>query len=578
MKNGSYYGIDFGTTNTSVYLYNYEQGKGSREAGYGTDGKDLTPFSSCIAISKTVKNDFKFGREVKEKINEYADYYQIITSFKSLLGTDQEIVVNGMRFTGKALAALFLNHVKETVRRIRPDFDEAVFSIPVDFSARARTELLEAAERVGIKVKGFVSESSSAYISKVKDIKAFSKVMVIDFGGGTLDLSILNLKHNQVYEDAVYGIKFGGDDIDKELAMRLMPKVYPGVSFEELESRRKDKLMNEVERMKIEFSEYDDYTMTLGEGSKPVDIDYDMFSDIITPLITENVLNSILKIMEKANVSPENIDAVILAGGSSGLRPFADIILSLFGEDKIIFDDENNRYQWMVAKGAAITSAIDCDFRLSDDICILLSDGETYPILKKDVNKVGDQSEPISFSLTTDSYDAHFIFTDSTGKNRYATISVNAKGYVDEKFVLSVIIGKDQIARVVIKNDYMGTGYQVQHEINKLRFYYDLKEVNDNNSDITSEDSRAIISMNIIVHGRRSGEFQLISYDGKLNEHTSNPSVQMFIPFIVKGKEKLLPVSLVDVEKAIYVPKMNFEVFVDSIDPQNVELRKTYSS
>ena len=73
MKNGSYYGIDFGTTNTSVYLYNYEQGKGSREAGYGTDGKDLTPFSSCIAISKTVKNDFKFGREVREKINEYAD-------------------------------------------------------------------------------------------------------------------------------------------------------------------------------------------------------------------------------------------------------------------------------------------------------------------------------------------------------------------------------------------------------------------------------------------------------------------------------------------------------------------------
>ncbi len=70
--------------------------------------------------------------------------------------------------------------------------------------------------------------------------------MVIDFGGGTLDLSILNLKHNQVYEDAVYGIKFGGDDIDKELALRLMPKVYPDVSFEELESRRKDKLMNEV--------------------------------------------------------------------------------------------------------------------------------------------------------------------------------------------------------------------------------------------------------------------------------------------------------------------------------------------
>lgn len=98
MKNGSYYGIDFGTTNTSVFLYNYEQGKGSMGTGYGTDGKDLTPFSSCIAISKTIKNDFKFGREVKERINEYADDYQIITSFKSLLGTDREIVVNNVRY------------------------------------------------------------------------------------------------------------------------------------------------------------------------------------------------------------------------------------------------------------------------------------------------------------------------------------------------------------------------------------------------------------------------------------------------------------------------------------------------
>ncbi|MCI7351454.1 MAG: Hsp70 family protein [Ruminococcus sp.] len=476
MKNGAYYGIDFGTTNTSVYLYNYEQGKGAIEAGYGTDGKDITPFSSCIAISKTEKNVFKFGREVKEKINEFAEDYKIVTSFKSLLGSE-EITVNGERYNGRRLAALFLNYVKNTVRAERPDFEEAVFSIPVDFSAKARTDLLDAAKSVGIMVKGFVSESSSAYISKVKDIRACSKVLVIDFGGGTLDLSILTLKQNKVYEDAVYGVKFGGDDIDKELALRLMPKVYPGVPFEELDSKRKDKLMNEVERMKIEFSSYDDYTMTLGGGTRPVYIDYDTFSDIITPLITKNVLDSILKVMEKANVSPENIDAVILAGGSSGLRPFGEIILSLFGEDKIIFDDENNRYQWMVAKGAAITSAVNCEFRLSDDICILLSDGETYPILRKDINKVGDKSDSVSFSLTTDAFDAHFIFTDSTGKNRYAVVSVNAKGYIDEQFDLSVEIGKDQIARVIIRNSYISDDYREVREINKLRFYYDLNDI-----------------------------------------------------------------------------------------------------
>ena len=477
MKSGAYYGIDFGTTNTSVYLYNYEQGTGAIETRFGDSKDHDKPFSSCIAISKTQKKDFKYGREVKEKLNEYAEDYKIVTSFKSLLGTEEEIVVNNVRYNGKKLAAMFLRHIKNTIRNDRLDFKEAIFSIPVDFSVKARTDLLAAAEAVGIAVKGFVSESSAAYISKVQDMKAFSKVLVIDFGGGTLDLSILNLKQNKIYEDAVYGIKFGGDNIDKELALRIMPKIYPDTSFDELDSKKKDKLMNEVERMKIEFSDYDDYTITMGEGTKPGNIDFDMFSDIITPLLTENVLQAILTVMEKANVSPENIDAVILAGGSSGLRPFADIILSLFGEEKIIFDNENNQYQWIVARGAAITSAANCEFRLSDDICILLSDGECYPILKKDVNKVGDQSEPLSFSLTTDTQDAHFIFTDSSGKNRYATISVDAKGYIDEQFDLFVEIGKDQIAKIVIKNNSIGNDYCVRRDINQLRFYYDLSAI-----------------------------------------------------------------------------------------------------
>lgn len=474
MKNGAFYGIDFGTTNTSVYLFNHEQGRGSIEAAYGSDGKDITPLSSCIAISKTVAGDFKYGREVKERINEYAQDYKIVKSFKSLLGTDEEITVNNVRYNGKKLTALFLKYLKDTVCAQRNDFKDAVFSIPVDFSPKARTELLEAATEVGFNVKGFISESSAAYISKIKEIKAFNKVMVIDFGGGTLDISILNVSRNKVYESAVYGVKFGGDDIDKELAQRMMPKIYPGISFDELDSKKKDKLMNEIERMKIEFSQYDDYTITLGEGARPVFVDYDTFSDIVVPLISTTALNTILKAMELANINSENIDSVILAGGSSNLKPFSEIILSLFGEEKIIFDDENNRYQWMVAKGAAITSACECKFNLGDDLCVLLNDGTTYPILRKDINKAGDSSAELSFSITDDSTDAHFIFTDSTGNKRYATILVNSKGYLNEKFVLNVEIGEDQIARIKIRNSSMGASYEEVREINKLRFYYDL--------------------------------------------------------------------------------------------------------
>lgn len=483
MKNGAYYGIDFGTTNTSVYMYCYEEGKGSLESGYGTDGSDIAPFSSCMAIPLSGNGGIRFGREVKEKINEYSESCRIITSFKSLLGTSEEIAVNGIRYDGRKLAALFLEYVRKTVIAERQDFKEAVFSVPVDFSAAARTDLLEAAKAAGITVKGFVSESSAAYISKAREMRECSKVMVIDFGGGTLDMSILRLTHDQVHEEAVYGIKFGGDDIDRELAERLMPKIYPGYSFEWLESRKKDKLMNEIERMKIAFADIDcdEYTVTLGEGVRPVTIDYETFYGIVTPLITSKAFNAVIKAMEKADVSQESIDAVILAGGSSKLRPFGDIILSMFGEDKCVFDDK--RYQWMVAKGAAVTSAIDCEFRLSDDICVLLSDGETYPVLKKDINKVGDRSGTLSFSLTSDDHDAHFIFTDSAGKNRYAVISVKAKGFIDEKLEMYIEIGMDQVARVVIKNSCIGDDYKEEQEINKLRFYYDLSGMGDNKND-----------------------------------------------------------------------------------------------
>ena len=473
MKNGNYYGIDFGTTNTSVFLYKCVSGELAKSAKFGTDGKDIYPFSSCIAISKNDVADIKFGKEVKDHINELANDYRIITSFKSFLGTDKEIEVAGERFNGKKLVSIFLKYVKKVVNE--DDFTEAIFSIPVDFSSDARRDLLEAAEAANIKVKGFVSESSSAYISKIMDIKAYSKVLVIDWGGGTLDLSILKLKENKIYEDAVYGAKYGGDDIDKELAERISPKVFQNESFESLDPSRKDRLMRNIEQMKIAFSSSDDdYNVILGKDSKLFSMDYESFNDIIYFLITNNVIKPILDFMSKNNITPESIDAVILAGGSSQIRTFADYIKELFGEDRIIFDDE---YQWMVAKGAALTSVINCEFKLSDDVSVLLSDNETFPIFKKDIDGVGSESNEITFSLVDDSSDAHFIFTDSKGKNKYGRISVRTKGYYDEKIVLKAKINKDQIARISISNSSISSDYKEEIELNKLKFYYDLSSL-----------------------------------------------------------------------------------------------------
>lgn len=480
MSTGKFIGIDFGTTNTAVCLINKDE-FGTKITSFGEDGN--FPFSSIVAIPKT-DDKLLFGRDVRANRQQYSENYTIITSMKSYLGTDKEFPVGNNRYTAEDISAAFLQYIKQSIQnRYKTDITEAVFAFPVDFSPTARRSLNNAAQRAGIKVKGFVSESTAAYIANTKETKAFSKVMVVDWGGGTLDISILNLKSNRVYESAVYGEKIGGDDIDKELAYRLHARLAKqqgiNVSFDDMSAENKDQIIAACENAKIEFSDFEeDYIITLrnyGEfGTKSINLDYETFEDIIKPLITKNVLSTIDKAMKIANVTSSGIDAVILVGGSSNLKPFANAMVNVFGADKIIIPSS---VQWSVAQGAAHICSMNNEYKLSDDICVLLSDDTLYPILKKEKDGVNKKIESVTFSLTEDANDAHFIFTNSSKSNIYGKLNIPTKGFLKEKLVLSAEIGEDQIATVTINNNTMGTDCIEKLEINKLSFYYDLNEV-----------------------------------------------------------------------------------------------------
>ena len=308
--------------------------------------------------------------------------------------------------------------------------------------------------------------------------------MVIDWGGGTLDISILDLNQNKVFESAVYGEKIGGDDIDRELAYRLHARLANqygiNIAFDDMSPENKDQMISACENAKIEFSDFEeDNILTLRNygqfGTKTITLEYEDFDKIVTPIITKNVLSTIEKAMKIANVTSAGIDAVILVGGSSKLKPFANAMENLFKSDKIILPSS---VQWSVAEGAAYIAAMNNEYLLNDDICVLLSDDTQYPILQKGKDGVNKTIESITFSLTEDANDAHFIFTNSSKSNVYGKINVPTKGFFKEKLVLSAQIGEDQIATINIKNDTMGEACQEQIEINKLNFYYDLSEIN----------------------------------------------------------------------------------------------------
>lgn len=473
-------GIDFGTTNTAVVAVLVD-GTDHKIQHLGENGE--YPFSSIVAIPKDNNGEFLFGRAVKAKRQELSKTHHIITSIKGFLNENTEIVTDdGKRYSAVEITALFLKYVKEYIHTAHNiNITSATMSFPVDFKPEGRRALEQAANHAGIKVNGFISESTAAYIANREQSKAYSKVLVLDWGGGTIDVSLLSCHDNQLHELSVMGDQIGGDDIDRALAQnthaKLISKSGLQIAFSEMDAHHRDMMIAKAEQVKMDFESEDETYLTLANygkfGTKTEEITYEEFCGIIKPII-ERTLQVIDTTLNQGHVTHHGVDAVILVGGSSELRLFYEVISEIFGEQKILTADKR---QWSVANGAAFIDISGGEYYLNDDVCVELSDGVLFPILKKNQSKVGCVQPPISFGLTTDSTDAHFIFKNSNGRIPYGAISVNTKGFLTENLVLNCQIDINQIATIHIENKSMGESYSVHHQINKLNYYYDLSHI-----------------------------------------------------------------------------------------------------
>ena len=485
MKNGSFIGINFGTTNTAVVqLLNDEQGYRTVNLGEGGE----YPFSSIVAIPKD-GGKLKFGRKVRDRREELTSKYEIFTSMKSYLGTDREFIVGSNSYSAMEITTEFFKSIKEYIVNTHGiEIKEAGLSFPSSFTPDARRELRVAVERAGIAVKSFISEPTAAYFSNRKAGQAYSRVMVLDWGGGTFDISILNLKKGSVSEATVFGDNIGGDDIDIELARcihaEIVKKSKAGIkkSFDDMSPTSRDLMIARCERAKIEISETDEeYDITIMDydnyGTKSLTISVDLFNDIVKPIIKSKILKAIDSALGRANIMPTGIDAVVIVGGSSNLSPYQDAITHLFGENKIILPAKP---QWSTAEGAALMQIIGGNFKLNDSLGVFLSDGSVMPLLKANEDGVGTQIGPLHFSLVEDSPNAHFVFSNGDGNIIFERVHIPTKGFLNEVIKLNAEISDDQIAKIEISNSFMGNqdnNPPCKIEINKLTFYYDISEL-----------------------------------------------------------------------------------------------------
>lgn len=473
MKN--WFGIDFGTTNSSAAGI-VDTGVGTEIIRYGDDFGG--PFPSVVAIDRNT-GEVYHGRRAWEKKRELTEHCEVISSVKNWLGTEKTWMIAGETWTPEKVAAEILNGLKHQISsRHGFEITEAMVSVPVGFTLEKRRALKEAARKASIDVKGFVSESTSAFFRNYKHVSHCMKSVVFDWGGGTLDISVILNKGGKVYELATSGLKLGGDDIDVKFAQWLHNKIIKDKqvkkSFEEMLPKYQDMLLVKAERAKRELSEADSTLVTMnnyGEyGVVRANVDIDAFTLLIEPEV-DSAIECLEKTVKEAGMSMQEIESVIMAGGSSNLRPLLDKIDSRWG-DKVFYPEDS---VWNVAEGAALLSKSPGSTKLNQDIGLLMSDDTFYPLFKKGDSIQSCRIGPLHFGVVDDARNAVFSFSDRTKVIDYVNVPVY--GFYDELVEFKAQIDEYMVFASEMKSSHKPGDAPKYIEYPGLTFYYELPTI-----------------------------------------------------------------------------------------------------
>ena len=474
-----YFGIDFGTTSCATVGFVVMDNK-SEVISYGDD--EGRPIPSAVAIEKNTGIVFT-GREAWEKKMELSESCEYITSIKSILDSDWKKLIAGKQWTPEDVACEVFKALKKNIKeRTGGILDKAVVAIPIGFSAAKREKLREAAMMADIKIKSFISEPTAAFFANYKELKSSKNVAIFDWGGGTLDVSILQNSEGKIFELATTGMSVAGDDLDKRIAERIHAKISRkkkiAIVFEDMPASAQDLLLVKSERAKRALGDDDTATISINNygayGAFRETIDYEWFADIINPEI-ELAISCLEEAIHESGVGLGNIDRIVMVGGSSNLSPLLEKMDVKFG-DKLFFPEET---MWNVGYGAAQLSMNPGGYYANQSIGIVLSDGGDFELLKPHT-LLSNWHDDFNFGLVDTSKEARFVFCGSPDINKstekYKSISVPAYRFLQEKILLHVEVDHDLIFKAMAKSNMHAKEYSRFWDYAKLKCYYKLPE------------------------------------------------------------------------------------------------------
>jgi len=349
-------GIDLGTTNSCVAVM--EGGEATVIAN--AEGNRTTP--SVVAFAKD--GERLVGQVAKRQAVANPD--NTVISIKRDMGSDTKVKLSGKEYTPQEISAMILTKLKNDAEAyLGEKVTEAVITVPAYFSDSQRQATKDAGKIAGLDVKRIINEPTAAALAYGLDKgeNKNQKILVYDLGGGTFDVSLLEIGDGVFEVLATAGDnKLGGDDFDDEIIKLLVDdfKKTNGVDLSQ-DKLAMQRLKEAAEKAKIDLSAVTKTTISLpfitADATGPKHLEYDLSRakfDQITEYLVNKTLDKMRQVMKDANLSYSDINKVLLVGGSTRIPAVEACVKKESGKEpyKGINPDE------CVAIGAAIQGGV----------------------------------------------------------------------------------------------------------------------------------------------------------------------------------------------------------------------------
>ena len=347
-------GIDLGTTNSCVAVLE----GGEPVVIANAEGARTTP--SVVAFSKT--GERMVGQVAKRQAVTNAD--RTVSSIKRHMGENYHVTIDGKNYTPQEISAMILQKLKADAESyLGTPVTEAVITVPAYFSDSQRQATKDAGKIAGLDVKRIINEPTAAALAYGLDKESEQKIMVYDLGGGTFDVSIMEIGDGVFDVLATSGdTHLGGDDFDQRIMNYLVEefKKAEGIDLSG-DKVAMQRLKDAAEKAKIELSGVTSSNINLpyitanATGPKHLDVTLTRakFNELTADLV-ERTMKPVRQALSDAKLQPSDLHKVLLVGGSTRIPAVQEAVKNITGKEgfKGINPDE------CVAVGAAIQGGV----------------------------------------------------------------------------------------------------------------------------------------------------------------------------------------------------------------------------